>query len=72
MATLDPRAAFARVARSGKDARERALQAVARVVYRDPVGTAGRLPMWLAYAARMAEPELLTEVVRANLAEHGA
>ncbi len=72
MAPLAPRAAFARVARSGKGARERALQAVARVVYRDPVGAAGRLPMWLAYAARMAEPALLTEVVRANLAEHGA
>ena len=63
--TRDPRVAL-------KDARERALRAVARLVYRDRVGPAGRLALWLSYAARLAEPELLTEVVRANLAAHGA
>jgi glycosyltransferase involved in cell wall biosynthesis len=55
-----------------RDARERGLRAVARVVYRDPVGSPARLSLWLTYAARMAEPELLTEVVRANVAAHGA
>jgi glycosyltransferase involved in cell wall biosynthesis len=63
---------------AGKDAltrlgraRDRALQRLARVVYRDPVASRGRLALWLAYGARMAEPEHLTAIVRANLEEHG-
>ncbi len=59
------------IARLGR-ARDRALQRLARVVYRDPVGSRGRLALWLAYGARMAEAEHLTEIVRANLEEHGA
>jgi hypothetical protein len=62
------RETFARLGR----ARDRALQRLARLVYRDPVSPRGRLPLWLAYGARMAEPELLTQVVRANLDAHGA
>lgn len=58
------------LARLGR-ARDRALQRLARVVYRDRVSSRGRLALWLAYCARMAEPELLSEVVRANLDEHG-
>ena len=72
MATLDPRAVRARLTRSGRDARDRLLHSIARLVYRDPVSPPGRLASWLAYAVRMAEPALVERVVRANLEAHGA
>jgi len=73
IASAHPRGSVrARLARSGHQARARALELLARFRYRDPVGPRDRLASWLADAARMGTPELVESVVRANLEAHGA
>jgi glycosyltransferase involved in cell wall biosynthesis len=52
--------------RSRREMGERAAHAIALVAYREPA------VLWLAHAARFADKDLLTRVVRAVLAAHGA